>query len=113
VRRLGRTAVTIHGESAVFHGEEKGGQAMPKLKFEKKETLSRKEAAARLREIAQALGAGEEVELKRGGEKIEFDVPDEVAFELEIEMEDGETELEIEIKWSSKAPAPAPAKRSS
>jgi amphi-Trp domain-containing protein len=85
---------------------------MPKLKFEKKETLSRKEAAARLREIAQALGAGEEFELKRGGEKLEFDVPNEVSFELEIEMEDGETELEVEIKWSSQAPAAASAKPS-
>jgi amphi-Trp domain-containing protein len=86
---------------------------MPKLKFEKKETLSRKEAAARLREIAQALGAGEEFELKRGGEKIEFDVPDEVTFELEIEMEDGETELEVEIKWSSQAATAASGKSSS
>jgi amphi-Trp domain-containing protein len=85
---------------------------MPKLKFEKKETLSRKEAAARLREIAQALGAGEEFELKRGGEKLEFDVPNEVSFELEIEIEDGETELEVEIKWSSQAAAAASAKPS-
>jgi amphi-Trp domain-containing protein len=86
---------------------------MPKLKFEKKETLSRKEAAARLREIAQALGAGQEFELKRGGEKLEFDVPDEVTFELEIEIEDGESELEVEIKWSSQAAAAARAKPSS
>jgi amphi-Trp domain-containing protein len=86
---------------------------MPKLKFEKKETLSRKEAAARLREIAQALGAGEEFELNRGGEKLEFDVPNEVEFELEIEVEDGETELEVEIKWSSQAAPAASAKRRS
>jgi amphi-Trp domain-containing protein len=86
---------------------------MPKLKFEKKETLSRKEAASRLREIAQALGAGQEFELKRGGEKLEFDVPDEVTFELEIEIEDGESELEVEIKWSSQAAAAARAKPSS
>jgi amphi-Trp domain-containing protein len=83
---------------------------MPKLKFEKKETLSRKEAAARLREIAQALGAGGEFELNRGGETLEFDVPNEVSFELEIEIEDDETELEVEIKWSSQ-PAAASAKR--
>jgi amphi-Trp domain-containing protein len=86
---------------------------MPKLKYEKKETLSRKEAAARLREIAQALGAGEEFELKRGGEKLEFDVPNEVMFEFEIEVEDGKTELEVEIKWSSQAAAAPPAKRKS
>lgn len=86
---------------------------MPKLKFEKKETLSRKEAAARLREIAQALGASGEFELKRDGEKIEFDVSNEVTFELEIEMEDGETELEVEIKWSSQAAPAKSARRSS
>jgi amphi-Trp domain-containing protein len=83
---------------------------MPKLKFEKKETLSRKDAAARLKEIAQALGAGGEFELNRGGETLEFDVPNEVSFELEIEIEDDETELEVEIKWSSQ-PAAASAKR--
>ncbi|HEX4089188.1 MAG TPA: amphi-Trp domain-containing protein [Trebonia sp.] len=83
---------------------------MPRLKFEKKETLSRKEAAARLTEIAQALGAGEQFELKREGEKLEFDVPNKVMFELEIEVEDGKTELEVEIKWSTQAPAASPAK---
>src|ERR1700740_3440591 len=86
---------------------------MPKLKFEKKESLSRKEAAARLREIAQALGAGGEFELKRGGGKLTFDVPNEVTFELKIEIEDGETELEVEIKWSSQAAAAASAEPSS
>ena len=86
---------------------------MPKLKYEKKETLSRKEAAARLGEIAQALGTGEEFELKHGGEKLEFDVSNEVTFELEIEIEDGETELEVEIKWSSEAAAATSAKRRS
>jgi amphi-Trp domain-containing protein len=86
---------------------------MPKLKYEKKETLSRKEAAARLREIAEALGAGAEFELKHGGEKLEFDVSKKVTFEFEIEIKDGDTELELEIKWSSEAAAAASAKRRS
>ena len=85
---------------------------MPKLKFEKKESLSRKEAAGRLREIAQALGAGEEFELEREGEKLTFNVSNEVTFELEIEIEDGETELELEIKWSSQPGSPASSKSS-
>jgi amphi-Trp domain-containing protein len=74
---------------------------MAEMKFKKKESLSRDEAAARLSEIAAALGSGEEFELERGGEKLKLDVPDQVTLELEVEIEDGETELEVEIKWSS------------
>ena len=76
---------------------------MPKLKFEQKENLSRTEAAARLSAIADALGSDAEFELERGGEKLEFNVPDQVRFELEVEIDDNETELEVEIKWSSQS----------
>ena len=74
---------------------------MPKLKFEQKENLSRAEAAARVLAIADALGSDAEFELERGGEKLEFNVPDQVRFELEVEIDGNETELEVEIKWSS------------
>ena len=76
-------------------------ETMPKLKFEQKENMSRTEAAARLSAIADALGSDAEFELERGGEKLEFNVPDQVRFELEVEIDDNETELEVEIKWSS------------
>ena len=82
---------------------------MPGMKFKKKESLSREEAAARLMEIAGALGDGEEFELERGGEKLQLDVPAEVTLELEVEIKDGETELEVEIKWISQTAAAASA----
>ena len=80
---------------------------MAEMKFERKELLSRKEAAARLLEVAEALGSSGDFELQGGGEKLQLDVANEVTFELEIELEDGKTELEVEIKWSS-APQVAP-----
>ena len=76
---------------------------MPKLKFEQKENMSRTEAAARLSAIADALGSDAEFELERGGEKLEFNVPEQVRFELEVEIDGNETELEVEIKWSSES----------
>ena len=76
---------------------------MPKMKFEQKENMSRTEAAARLSAIADALGSDAEFELERGGEKLEFDVPDQVRFELEVEIDGNETELEVEIKWSNES----------
>jgi amphi-Trp domain-containing protein len=69
------------------------------MKFKKKESMSRDEAAERLAQIADALAHGGEFELERGGEKVQLDVPDQVALELEVEIKDGETELEVEIKW--------------
>lgn len=81
---------------------------MAEMKFERKELLSRKEAAARLLEVAEALGSSGDFELQGGGEKLQLDVANEVTFELEIELEDGKTELEIEIKWSSSTPQVAP-----
>jgi amphi-Trp domain-containing protein len=74
---------------------------MAKVKFKKTETMSRAEAAARLSEVANALGSGSEFELERGGEKLKLDVPDEVTLELEVEVKDDETEIEVEVKWSS------------
>ena len=71
------------------------------MKFKKTETMSRAEAAARLSEVANALGSGSEFELERGGEKLKLDVPDEVTLELEVEVKDDETEIEVEVKWSS------------
>lgn len=72
---------------------------VPEFKFEKKEVLSRKEAAGWLSAIAKALGSDGSFELERGGEKLSLYVADEVRLELEVEIKDDETELEIELKW--------------
>jgi amphi-Trp domain-containing protein len=69
------------------------------LKIESTETLTREEAAARLRDIAHALASHNDVELDWGGKHIRLHVADEVRLELEIEVGEDETELEIELKW--------------
>lgn len=72
---------------------------MVAMRFEKKEHLSREEAAQRLMAIAKALGDGEEFKLSRDGETLEFAVPDKVVLEFELEIDDEEVELEVELKW--------------
>lgn len=85
---------------------------MANLKFEKKESLSREDAAALLSEIAKALASDGEFKLERSGEELKLDVADEVRVEFEVEIDDEETELELELKWfSGKASAAQAASR--
>lgn len=70
------------------------------LKIESTETMSREEAAARLRAIADALASNNDVELEWGAKHVRVHVADEVRLELEIEVGESETEFEIELKWS-------------
>ena len=72
---------------------------MDLLEITEKERLTREEAAARLRSLADALARHNDVEFDRGGMHFKVHVPDEVDFKLEIEIEDDERELEIELKW--------------
>ncbi|MEO5662332.1 MAG: amphi-Trp domain-containing protein [Nocardioides sp.] len=68
--------------------------------FEIDETrrMSREDAAARLRELADALAKNNSVEFERGGNRITVRVPDEVNLKVEVELGD-ENELEIELTW--------------
>lgn len=73
---------------------------MDNFEVEKRETLSRDEAATRLRRIANLLsGAGEEVNFERDGMKFKVAIPDHIEWKVELEMDDKESELEIELKW--------------
>jgi len=73
---------------------------MDNFEVEKRETLSRDEAATRLRRIANLLsGAGEEVKFERGEMKFKVSIPDEIEWKVELELNDKESELEIELKW--------------
>ena len=72
---------------------------MDLMEITEKERLSREDAAARLRALADALARHNEVEFDRGGLHFKVHVPDEVDFKLEIEIDDDERELEIELKW--------------
>jgi amphi-Trp domain-containing protein len=72
---------------------------MDLMEITEKERLSREDAAARLRALADALARHNEVEFERGGLRFKVHVPDEVDFKLEIEIGEDERELEIELTW--------------
>ena len=62
--------------------------------------MSREEAAAKLRALADALAKNNSVEFHRAGRLITVRVPDEVNLKVEVELgDDGENELEIELTW--------------
>jgi amphi-Trp domain-containing protein len=73
---------------------------MDTFEVEKRETLSRDEAATRLRRIANLLsGSGEEVKFDRNEMKFKIAIPDKIEWKVELELNDKESELEIELKW--------------
>jgi amphi-Trp domain-containing protein len=69
------------------------------LEIEEKQTMSREEAAARLRTFAENLARNNDLEFERGGTHIRVHVPDEVKVKVELELETDERELEIELTW--------------
>jgi amphi-Trp domain-containing protein len=69
------------------------------LEIEKKETMSREEAAARLRAFADTLARNNDIEFERGGLHMKVHVPDEIQVKVELEIESDENELEIELTW--------------
>lgn len=71
---------------------------MELLEIESEEPMSREEAAAVLRRLADGLARHNEVEFVQSGTRFRVDVPDQVTVELEIEIGD-ESSLEVEIKW--------------
>jgi amphi-Trp domain-containing protein len=68
--------------------------------FEIAETkrMRREEAAARLRDLADALSSNNSVSFQRDGRQITVSVPDEVELKIEVELGD-DNELEIELTW--------------
>ena len=70
------------------------------FEVERRETLTREEAATRLRRIANLLsGSGDKAEFERDGMKFKVAVPTQVEWKVELELDDEESELEIELKW--------------
>jgi amphi-Trp domain-containing protein len=69
------------------------------LEIEQKETMSREEAAARLREFADKLARNNDLEFERGGMQFKVHVPDEIHIKVELELETEERELESELTW--------------
>ncbi|HSS31742.1 MAG TPA: amphi-Trp domain-containing protein [Solirubrobacterales bacterium] len=73
---------------------------MELFEVEKRETVSRKEIATRLRRLANMLSSDdEEISFERGGMQFAVHVPEEVQLKVELEIESDERELEIELKW--------------
>ncbi len=72
---------------------------MELLEFSAATSLSREEAARRLRRIADMLERHNGVEFEREGLRYDVAVPDQVVLEIELELGDDGNELEIEISW--------------
>lgn len=73
---------------------------MNEFEVERRETVTRDEAATRLRRIANLLsGADDDVQFERGDMKFKVEIPEQVQWKVELELDDKESELEIELKW--------------
>ncbi|NPC42525.1 amphi-Trp domain-containing protein [Nocardioides sp. zg-1230] len=62
------------------------------------QTMTREEAAARLRALADSLAKHNSVEFSRGGGRVTVAVPDQVNLKVEVELGD-DNEIEIELTW--------------
>jgi amphi-Trp domain-containing protein len=69
------------------------------FEVETKERVSREDAAARLRALADMLARHNDIEFERGGMRFTVHVADEVELKVELEVESDERELEIELRW--------------
>lgn len=72
---------------------------MELVELKEKTALSREEAAARLRAIADELAANNDVVIEREHIRFVAHVPDQINLKVEFEIEDDGTELEIELTW--------------
>ena len=62
------------------------------------QTMSREEAAARLRALADSLAKHNSVEFSRDGGRVTVAVPEEVQLKVEVELGEA-NEIEIELTW--------------
>jgi amphi-Trp domain-containing protein len=81
---------------------------MADLEIERKERVTRAQAAKMLSALADALAGGAEAEFDLGGTSLTVRVADDLRMEVEVEVDGTEIEMEIELKWSTaKADPPA------
>ncbi|MCY4725239.1 amphi-Trp domain-containing protein [Nocardioides sp. STR2] len=71
---------------------------MDLFEMDETQTMSREEAAARLRALADSLAKHNSVEFSREGGRVTVAVPDEVRLKVEVELGD-DNEIEIELTW--------------
>jgi amphi-Trp domain-containing protein len=71
---------------------------MDLFEMDETQTMTREEAAARLRTLADSLAKHNSVEFSREGGRVTVAVPDEVRLKVEVELGD-DNEIEIELTW--------------
>lgn len=69
------------------------------IETETSEKLTREQAAARLRAIADSLSRHNELRFQLGEHELAVAVPDQVTLEVEFDVEGEETELGISLSW--------------
>ena len=69
------------------------------LEHETEHTMSREDAAKRLRAIADELERHNQVSFVQSGHDVTVKVADRVTFEYEVEVESDDNEIEITISW--------------
>ncbi len=69
------------------------------IETETEQRLSREDAAALLRRLADSLSRHNEIQFTRDGTQVHVAVPDEVDVEVEIEVETDGGSIEVEISW--------------
>jgi amphi-Trp domain-containing protein len=74
---------------------------MSDVKLERKEPVSREDAAVWLELLSQAFAKGSHIELPFGPGTVSLEIPDQVRAEFEIEVDGDEVEVELEFKWST------------
>ena len=73
-------------------------RGMDLFEMDETQTMTREEAADRLRALADSLAKHNSVEFSRGGSRVTVAVPDEVRLKVEVELGD-DNEIEIELTW--------------
>ncbi|HYH71731.1 MAG TPA: amphi-Trp domain-containing protein [Nocardioides sp.] len=71
---------------------------MDLFEMDETQTMTREDAAARLRALADSLAKHNAVEFSREGGRVTVSVPDEVRLKVEVELGD-DNEIEIELTW--------------
>lgn len=78
---------------------------MADVKLERKEALTREEAAQWLSVLSKAFARGGDVTLPLGsGGTVELRLPNRVRAEFEVEVSGDEVEVELEFTWSTARP---------
>jgi amphi-Trp domain-containing protein len=71
---------------------------MDLFEMDETRTMTREEAAGRLRALADSLAKHNSVEFSRDGGRVTVAVPDEVRLKVEVEL-GSDNEIEIELTW--------------